>query len=106
QSIEGNITSQFGQHLRAIFNLPLGDTASKTNAVMINLLGEPDFQGLARYVGLDKVLGISGVHVHLYGTKYTEPFRKKGHVTITNHHRAEGIGDAAAGQKTLKGRPD
>lgn len=102
QSIEGNITSQFGQHLRAIFNLPLGDTASKTNAVMINLLGEPDFQGLARYVGLDKVLGISGVYVHLYGKKYTKPFRKMGHVTIINDDREKAIENARLVQKTLK----
>src|SRR5690606_27307573 len=56
QSIEGNITSQFAQHLRAIFNLPLGETACTTNAVMINLLGEADFQGLARYMGIEKAL--------------------------------------------------
>src|SRR5690606_8931060 len=102
QSIEGNITSQFGQHLRAIFNLPLGDTASKTNAVMISLLGEPDFQGLARYVGLEKVLEMSGVYVHLYGKKYTKPFRKMGHVTIINDDREKAIENARLVQKILK----
>src|ERR1700754_2516158 len=41
QSIEGNVVSQFEQHLRAIFHQPLGDTACLSNAVMINVLGEP-----------------------------------------------------------------
>src|SRR3546814_13455345 len=72
QSIEGNITSQFAQHLRAIFNLPLGETQCRTNAVMINLLGESDFQGLAQYVGLEKVLEKEGVYFNLYGKKYTK----------------------------------
>jgi 5-(carboxyamino)imidazole ribonucleotide synthase len=39
-TIEGNYTSQFAQHLRAIFNLPLGNTEAISNAVMINLLGK------------------------------------------------------------------
>jgi len=101
QSIEGNITSQFGQHLRAIFNLPLGDTESKTNAVMINLLGEPGFQGLARYTGLEKALEMKGVYIHLYGKKYTKPFRKMGHVTIVNEDREKAIETARAVQKIL-----
>ena len=40
QTIEGNYISQFEQHLRAIFNLPLGDTRAINHAVMVNLLGE------------------------------------------------------------------
>jgi len=102
QSIEGNITSQFGQHLRAIFNLPLGDTESKTNAVMINLLGEPEFQGLARYIGLEKALEMKGVYIHLYGKKYTKPFRKMGHVTIVNEDREKAIETARSVQRILK----
>jgi 5-(carboxyamino)imidazole ribonucleotide synthase len=47
QTIEGNYTSQFEQHLRAIFNLPLGDTRSITNAIMVNLLGENGYEGIA-----------------------------------------------------------
>jgi len=102
QSIEGNITSQFAQHLRAIFNLPLGNTQCRTNAVMINLLGESDFQGLARYVGLEKALEKDGVYIHLYGKKYTKPFRKMGHVTIVNDDRAKAIETARSVQNILK----
>lgn len=101
-SIEGNITSQFAQHLRSIFNLPLGNTAIKNNAVMINLLGEPDFQGLARYTGLEKVLEMDGVYVHLYGKKYTKPFRKMGHITIVNENREKAIETARTVQQTIK----
>ena len=82
QTIEGNITSQYEQHLRSIFNLPLGDTSSRAKAAMVNLLGEEGHTGPAFYQGLEKVSAISGVHVHLYGKKLTKPFRKMGHVTI------------------------
>jgi 5-(carboxyamino)imidazole ribonucleotide synthase len=49
---------------------------------MVNLLGEDGYSGQARYQGLEKVLAVEGVHVHLYGKKMTKPFRKMGHVTI------------------------
>lgn len=102
QSIEGNITSQFAQHLRAIFNMPLGDTQGTSNAIMINLLGEPEFQGLARYVGLEKVLEKEGVYIHLYGKKYTKPFRKMGHITIINEDREKAIETAREVQKLIQ----
>jgi 5-(carboxyamino)imidazole ribonucleotide synthase len=82
QSIEGNVTSQFEQHLRSVLNLPLGDTRMIEPSVMVNLLGEKDFDGEAIYEGLDEVLKMPGVHVHLYGKKFTRSFRKMGHVTV------------------------
>lgn len=84
QSIEGNITSQFEQHLRAILNWPLGDTENVTPSAMINVLGEDGFTGEATYEGMEEVLATKGVHVHLYGKKLTKPFRKMGHITITD----------------------
>lgn len=102
QTIEGNYVSQFEQHLRAIFNLPLGDTRSINNAVMINLLGEKGHDGLAKYDGLEKIMAIDGVYVHLYGKKYTKPFRKMGHVTIVDQNREKAIEKARYIQKTLK----
>jgi len=101
-TIEGNITSQFAQHLRAIFNLPLGATEAKSHAVMINLLGEPKYEGLAKYEGVEEVLAIEGVYVHLYGKKYTKPFRKMGHVCIVNADRDLAIKNARLVQETLK----
>jgi 5-(carboxyamino)imidazole ribonucleotide synthase len=84
-TIEANITSQYEQHLRAILNLPLGDTRMTTSSAMVNLLGEPGYSGQALYKGFEEVTGMSGVHVHLYGKKITKPFRKMGHVTIIDH---------------------
>jgi len=84
QTIEGNVTSQFEQHLRAILNWKLGDTAAILPSAMVNILGEAGYAGDAKYLGMDELLGMKGVHVHLYGKKQTKPFRKMGHVTIVN----------------------
>ncbi|MCS6975101.1 MAG: ATP-grasp domain-containing protein, partial [Cyclobacteriaceae bacterium] len=84
-TIEANITSQYEQHLRAILNWPLGDTSVLLPAAMINLLGEPGYSGRAVYEGMEKILKIEGVHVHLYGKHQTKPFRKMGHVTIMDN---------------------
>ncbi|CAN5159783.1 5-(carboxyamino)imidazole ribonucleotide synthase [soil metagenome] len=85
QTIEANITSQYEQHLRAILNLPLGDTAITQPSAMVNLLGEEGFTGPARYEGLEEVLKVPGIYVHLYGKTNTKPFRKMGHVTILDN---------------------
>jgi 5-(carboxyamino)imidazole ribonucleotide synthase len=82
QTIEANSTSQYEQHLRAISGLPLGDTSLLIPSAMVNLLGEPNYSGPAKYEGFEDVMEIPGVHVHLYGKKLTKPFRKMGHVTI------------------------
>ena len=83
-TIEANQTSQFEQHLRAILNLPLGNTNTLVPAAMVNLLGEAGYTGNARYEGMTEALSFDGVHVHLYGKKITKPYRKMGHVTITH----------------------
>lgn len=82
QTIEANFTSQYEQHLRSIFNLPLGNTDNILPSAMVNLLGEEGFTGVAKYEGLEEVMAKKGVHVHLYGKKLTKPFRKMGHVTL------------------------
>ena len=84
-TIEANYTSQYEQHLRAIFNLPLGSTKSTSAAVMVNLLGEPHFSGNAVYEGINEALSTEGVKIHLYGKKTTKPFRKMGHVTVLDN---------------------
>ena len=83
-SIEASYTSQFEQHLRAILNLPLGDTRSKVAGIMVNLVGEEGYAGDVVYQNMDKILAIDGVTPHIYGKKETRPFRKMGHVTIVN----------------------
>lgn len=83
-TIESHVTSQYEQHLRAILNWPLGNTSLISPSAMINLLGEDGYSGKASYEGLEQVLEIEGVHVHLYGKQHTKPFRKMGHVTIVD----------------------
>jgi len=102
QSIEGNVVSQFEQHLRAIFNQPMGDTACIGNAVMINVLGEPGYEGPAVYQGIEKILKCPGVYVHLYGKALTKPFRKMGHVTVVDQDREKAIEKARYVQNTLR----
>ncbi len=81
-SIEANVTSQFEQHLRAILGLPLGSTKLVQAAVMVNLLGEPGFEGDVLYEGIEEICRIEGVHIHLYGKQKTKPYRKMGHINV------------------------
>jgi 5-(carboxyamino)imidazole ribonucleotide synthase len=81
-SIEANFTSQFEQHIRAVMNLPLGNTELRCPAAMVNLLGEDGYTGEAYVEGLEEAMDQKGVYVHLYGKKLTKPFRKMGHVTL------------------------
>ncbi|PCE64638.1 5-(carboxyamino)imidazole ribonucleotide synthase [Sediminicola luteus] len=84
-SIEGSYTNQFEQHLRAILDLPLGDTQSKQAAVMVNLVGAEGHTGPVHYQNMAEILAIPGVTPHIYGKKETRPFRKMGHVTIVDN---------------------
>ena len=83
-SIETSYTSQFEQHIRAILNLPLGNTQNKVAGVMVNLVGKEGHNGPVHYKNLDQILAIEGVNLHIYGKKETRPFRKMGHITIVN----------------------
>jgi len=85
-SIEASYTSQFENHLRAILDLPLGNTESKVAGIMVNLSGAEGFSGDVIYENIEKILGWSGVTPHIYGKKQTRPFRKMGHVTIVNEN--------------------
>jgi 5-(carboxyamino)imidazole ribonucleotide synthase len=102
QTIEGNIVSQYAQHLRSILNMPLGNTDIVLPSVMVNLLGEEGFAGAAKYEGLDACLNTSGVYIHLYGKTETKPFRKMGHVTITDKNLENAKEKAYFVKHTLK----
>ncbi len=72
-TIEGAVTSQFENHLRAVLGLPLGSTGPAGHCAMINLIGdlpEPS-----------EVLAVPDAHLHFYG-KTARPGRKLGHVTL------------------------
>jgi len=102
QTIKANFTSQYEQHLRSILGLPLGNTELLKPTAMINLLGEPGFEGIAQYEGVNDVLKVDGVYLHLYGKKFTKPFRKMGHVTILDDQIDQLIHKANIVKNTLK----
>jgi 5-(carboxyamino)imidazole ribonucleotide synthase len=102
QTIKANHTSQYEQHLRAILNLPLGATTLNSPSALVNLLGEEGYTGLAEYKGIEEVLKLDGVHIHLYGKKITKPFRKMGHVTIIESDMDKLRSKAEFVKKTLK----
>jgi 5-(carboxyamino)imidazole ribonucleotide synthase len=101
-SIEASYTSQFENHLRAILDLPLGNTASKVAGVMVNLVGAEGFSGDVVYQNIETILGWNGVTPHIYGKKQTRPFRKMGHVTIVNEDMAEARRIAEEVKNTIK----
>ncbi|MDE3741535.1 5-(carboxyamino)imidazole ribonucleotide synthase [Maribacter polysaccharolyticus] len=83
-SIEASYTNQFEQHIRAILNLPLGNTESKVAGIMVNLVGAEGHTGDVVYQNIEEILQLDGVTPHIYGKRQTRPFRKMGHVTIVN----------------------
>lgn len=88
-SIEASYTNQFEQHIRAILDLPLGNTDSKVGGIMVNLVGDANHEGEVVYENIEKIMKMPGVTPHIYGKKITRPFRKMGHVTIVNKDLAE-----------------
>lgn len=88
-SIEGSFTNQFEQHLRAILDLPLGSTESKSSSVMVNLVGDEKHTGDVVYEGIEEIMAMPGVIPHIYGKRETRPFRKMGHVNIINSELSE-----------------
>ena len=82
-TIDGAITSQFEQHLRAVLDLPLGSTSAVAPwSVMVNVLGGdlPDlYPAYLHCMARDP-----GLRIHVYG-KEVRPGRKVGHVTVTGH---------------------
>jgi len=77
-TIEGAVTSQFENHIRAITGLPLGSTAVRCHSVMLNCIGAMP--------AAEEVLSIEGTHLHDYG-KSARAGRKVGHVTVCDEPR-------------------
>ena len=90
-TIETSNTSQYEQHLRAIFDFSLGSTEMLFPAVMVNIIGARGHTGPVVYEGIEPFLEVAGVHLHLYGKKLVQPFRKMGHVTIVRPEIDEAI---------------
>jgi 5-(carboxyamino)imidazole ribonucleotide synthase len=78
-TIDGAVTSQFENHVRAILGWPLGSTAAVGSCAMVNLVGSTP--------AVERLLDLPGAHVHLYG-KEPRPGRKVGHVTFVDASEA------------------
>lgn len=88
-TIESNYSSQFDMLWRIMLGYPLGNTDHIIPGAIVNLIGEENHTGKVKYEGLEKVLAIDNVFVHIYGKKETRPGRKMGHVTILSKERQE-----------------
>jgi 5-(carboxyamino)imidazole ribonucleotide synthase len=100
-SIEGSTTSQFEQHLRAVLDLPLGDTACAESSVMVNLLGvsdEVDF--VENYPELMKEF--ASAKLHSYG-KSPRIGRKLGHITVVGGTQESALATALKAREAILG---
>ena len=85
-TIEGAVTSQFENHVRAVLDLPLGSTVPQhAQVASVNVFGGPDGAAGPPEL-LARGLAVEGAHVHLYG-KDPRPGRKLGHVTVCGDDR-------------------
>ena len=101
-TIEGNYSSQFDMLWRIMLGYPLGNTASILPAAIVNLLGAAGNNGEAYYEGLQEILQIDNVFVHIYGKKETRPGRKMGHITILSKEKQELIHQAIRIKNTVR----
>lgn len=101
-TIEANFSSQFDMLWRIMLEYPLGSTAHILPAAIVNLLGDVAANGDAIYSGLNEILGIENVFVHIYGKKEVKPGRKMGHITILSKEKQELIHQANRIKQTVK----
>lgn len=101
-TIEGNYCSQFDMLWRVILGYPLGNTDAILPGAIVNLIGAEECEGEAHYEGLDEVLQMDNVFVHIYGKKETKPGRKMGHVTIISREKQDLVYKAHKIKNTLK----
>lgn len=80
-TIEAHFCSQFDMLWRILLGYPLGNTSIIMPSIMVNILGEPGYKGDSVYEGMEELLKLDNVFVHLYGKTITAPGRKMGHVT-------------------------
>jgi len=88
QSERGCVTSQFEQHVRAVCNLPLGDTALITPCAIVNLLGEVWLEGEPNFAA---ALAVPSVRLHLYEKHTPRKGRKMGHLSSTGATAEEAL---------------
>jgi 5-(carboxyamino)imidazole ribonucleotide synthase len=100
-TIEGCVTSQFEQHVRAVCGLPLGSTGILRPSAMANLLGDLWLGGEPNWRA---ALEVEGVHLHLYGKREPRPRRKMGHLTALASSGGEAITAVTRAREALERR--
>ncbi|MBK7883218.1 MAG: 5-(carboxyamino)imidazole ribonucleotide synthase [Chitinophagaceae bacterium] len=101
-TIEGNYCSQFDMLWRIMLGYPLGNTAPILPAAIVNLLGAKGYTGIATYQGLEEIMQVENIFVHIYSKKETKPGRKMGHITILSKEKQELIHQANKIKQTVK----
>ncbi len=97
-TIEGHVTSQFEQQVRAVCGLPLGATCQKQPVAMANLLGQHLNDGQPHW---DRALSMPGVKVHLYGKAKAVADRKMGHLVALAETNAQTRADALTARELI-----
>lgn len=100
-TIEANYSSQFDMLWRVMLGYPLGCPDHILPAAIVNLIGAEGYTGEAVYEGLNEILQLENVFVHIYGKKQTKPGRKMGHITILSREKQELIHQANRIKHTL-----
>lgn len=101
-SIEANFSSQFDMLWRIMLGYPLGNPDHIMPAAIVNVLGAEGHDGPAEYEGLQEILAMDNVFVHLYGKQSTKPGRKMGHITILSPEKQELVHKANQIRRTIK----
>jgi len=101
-TIEANFSSQFDMLWRVMLGYPLGNPKHIVHAAIVNLIGSEGYSGEAQYEGIDEILKMENVFLHLYGKKETRPGRKMGHATILSPEKADLVFKAKAIKQKLQ----
>jgi 5-(carboxyamino)imidazole ribonucleotide synthase len=99
-TIEANFCSQFDMLWRIMLGYPLGNPKHIVPAAMVNLVGSEGYSGEVVYEGMDDILKMENVFLHLYGKKETRTGRKMGHATILSPDKSDRVYKA----KTIKNK--
>ena len=95
-TIEANFSSQFDMLWRIMLGYPLGNPKHIVPAAIVNLIGTEGFSGEVHFEGIDEILKMENVFLHLYGKKETRPGRKMGHATILSPEKSDLVYKAKA----------
>jgi 5-(carboxyamino)imidazole ribonucleotide synthase len=101
-TIEGCMTSQFEQHIRAITGLPFGRSDLREPTVMKNLLGEVGYSGKTLVEGLESAYKDPDIKIHLYGKSETKEYRKMGHLTVCSKTTEDALNKARIAFSQIK----